>query len=168
MKKVAFSGHRLAKMGGYSPINPIKSYVLNELDKILNEIKPDMTISGMAIGFDSWAADLCKFKKIPFTAAVPFVGQENKWPEHSQAIYRSLLDQADDIVIICKGEYEPWKFQKRNEWMVDNSDIIIAAFDGSPSGTKNCIDYAKRKNKEVIIINPNKHEQNGKENKKTN
>ena len=40
--------------------------------------------------------------------------------------------------------------------MIDNSDILIAVFDGSKSGTKNCIDYAKKHNKEIIIIDLNK------------
>ena len=38
--------------------------------------------------------------------------------------------------------------------MVDNSDIIIAVWDGTKGGTYNCVQYAKKKNKEIIQINP--------------
>ncbi len=38
--------------------------------------------------------------------------------------------------------------------MVDNSDIVIAVFDGTPGGTKNCYDYATDAKKRIIRINP--------------
>lgn len=44
--------------------------------------------------------------------------------------------------------------QKRNEYMTDNSDIVIAVWDGSKGGTANCVRYAKKLNKEIIVINP--------------
>ena len=42
--------------------------------------------------------------------------------------------------------------QKRNKYMVDNSDLIIAVFNGNSGGTKQTNDYAKSKNIEIIII----------------
>lgn len=51
-----------------------------------------------------------------------------------------------------------WKSKKdnvlylaRNMQVVDNSDILIAIWDGESSGTKNTIDYAKSVGKNVII-----------------
>jgi uncharacterized phage-like protein YoqJ len=44
--------------------------------------------------------------------------------------------------------------QKRNEYMIDKSDYVIAVWDGSPSGTGNTVRYAKQKNKKILIINP--------------
>jgi len=44
--------------------------------------------------------------------------------------------------------------QKRNQFMVDNSRVIIAYWDGSKGGTKNCLDYALLKNKTIYQINP--------------
>ncbi len=45
--------------------------------------------------------------------------------------------------------------QKRNEWMVDNCDMLVAVWDGTDGGTYNCIDYAKRMKKPRILIDPN-------------
>ena len=39
--------------------------------------------------------------------------------------------------------------------MVDNNDYIIAAWDGSASGTGSTVKYAMSKGKAVICINPN-------------
>ena len=44
--------------------------------------------------------------------------------------------------------------QTRNEWMVDKADVVIACFDGTNGGTANCVNYAREKNKELIIIDP--------------
>lgn len=42
---------------------------------------------------------------------------------------------------------------KRNQYMVDQSDFIIAVWNGKPSGTGKTIKYAKDKNKIIVIIN---------------
>lgn len=44
--------------------------------------------------------------------------------------------------------------QKRNEWMVDRIDELLAIYNGTPGGTKNCIDYAKKLGKPITIICP--------------
>ena len=44
--------------------------------------------------------------------------------------------------------------QKRNEYMVDLADIVIAVWDGSASGTGNCVRYTERCGKKIIRIMP--------------
>lgn len=39
----------------------------------------------------------------------------------------------------------------RNKDIIDNADIIIAFWDGKSTGTKHSIEYAKKKNKKLII-----------------
>jgi uncharacterized phage-like protein YoqJ len=151
---VSFTGHRPNKLGGYQIPNPIYTYIIQELNNILLKLKPEKAISGMALGWDQWAAQTCIDLQIPFIAAIPFVGQEKIWPQTSKDIYNALLQKAVEQVIVCEGGYAAWKMQKRNEWMVDRSNIVIACFDGTNGGTANCIRYAKEKNKELIIINP--------------
>ena len=47
--------------------------------------------------------------------------------------------------------------------MVDHSDRVLAVWDGSSGGTKNCIDYAKEKMVPVDFILPNvSHKKGGK------
>ena len=41
---------------------------------------------------------------------------------------------------------------KRNEIMVDIADMIIIIWDGSSKGTKFVIDYSKKKNKPMLVI----------------
>ena len=43
---------------------------------------------------------------------------------------------------------------KRNKYMVDQSDVIIAVWSGRPSGTGKTVTYALSKGKPVSIIDP--------------
>lgn len=145
---VTGTGHRPNKLGGYSA-KAFKKLV-NLASEILVELKPNMVISGMALGWDQALATAAILNNIPFTAAIPFQGQQNAWPDKSRVIFSKLLEKASKQVVICKGNYAAWKMQKRNEWMVDNSDIVIALWDGSSGGTANCISYANKIKKKVI------------------
>lgn len=151
---VSFTGHRPAKLGGYSLPNPIHKYITGELRRVLTELKPERAISGMALGVDQWAAEICIELAIPFIAAIPFKGQENYWPAESRERYYKLLAAAEATEVVNRGGYASWKMQTRNVWMVDHSDLVIAVFDGTPGGTKNCYDYADGIGKKIIRINP--------------
>jgi uncharacterized phage-like protein YoqJ len=153
---VSITGHRPnnKNMGGYNLPNPKYIYICQQIDKQLRGLKPDKIISGMALGVDQWAANIAIKLGIPFIAAVPFIGQEKKWPEKSQRAYNSLLRKAADIVVISDSGYTAQKMQIRNKWMVDQCDLLLGVFDGSSGGTANCIEYAKSVNRKILIIDP--------------
>lgn len=152
---LSITGHRSGpKMGGYNLPNPVYIKVCKEIDKVLRELKPDKVISGMCIGTDQWFVNIALKLKIPVVAAIPFEGQEKKWPEYSRIVYHKLLSKVDEIVYVCPPGYSAQKMQERNKWLVNQCDILLGVFDGSSGGTANCIEYAKSINKQIIIINP--------------
>jgi len=167
---LAFTGHRPSKLGSdyelKSPlIHNIKTEIINKVDII----KPDMFVVGMALGIDTLAALIAIEKHIPFTAAIPFVGQEKAWPIPSRMKYYEILKQAAHIHIcdIRRGgsyheylkypptSYSAQKMDDRNHWMVDNCNKLIAVWDGTPGGTANCVRYAQRPGHQVEIIQIN-------------
>ncbi len=151
---VAFTGHRPSKLGGYDLPNPTYIHVCRQIGRVLREEQPEKIISGMALGADQWAAYIAYKLSIPFIAAIPFLNQECKWPEKSQRTYQHLLGLASEKIIVSPGEYSASKMQIRNEWMVNHCDKLVAIWDGTPGGTKNCINYAKSIGKEIIFIDP--------------
>lgn len=159
---VAITGHRPDKLGGYDIPNPTYNHVMRCLDDVLLELRPSRVLTGMALGVDQWMAELCLFNQVPITAAVPFEGFESVWPPASQEKVRNLLTQAakppNNVRIICDPGYQAWKLQRRNEWMVEHSDLLVAIFDGTSGGTDNCIRYARTRNKQVRIISPRREE----------
>ena len=118
----------------------------------------------MAIGTDTIFAVAGLYLRdhgynIKVTCAIPFKGQESKWPLESQNLYNMILEKADNIVYVCNEGYAKWKMQKRNEYIVNlltsDNDFLIAVWNGTPGGTANCVGYAKKLNKRIIYINPN-------------
>tara|TARA_R110000868_G_scaffold75946_3_gene218803 strand:+ start:16392 stop:16859 length:468 start_codon:yes stop_codon:yes gene_type:complete len=150
---ISFTGHRLDKIGIKIPSETYYKIYKSIEDK-LKELKPSKTISGMALGVDQISAIISYRLNIPFIAAIPFKGQENLWNDKEKITYNKLLKLSCEQVVVNTGAYSASHYQTRNEWMVDNSDLLIAIFNGSKSGTANCVNYAKSKNKQSIIINP--------------
>jgi uncharacterized phage-like protein YoqJ len=153
---IAFTGHRPDKLGGYGPGNPTRARLKIAVEQQLRQFRaehPDLRcISGMALGFDQWAAEICVELGVPFVAAVPFPGQPSQWPSESQAAYFSLLKYAERVHVVCDGPYSAEKMQQRNEWMVDNCHHVLAAWDKSPGGTANCVRYANSVAKPVTNL----------------
>jgi uncharacterized phage-like protein YoqJ len=144
------TGHRPSKIGGYG--EAARALLVNVAGEWLHNNKPDKVITGMALGWD-WALGAAAFNcEIPFIAAVPFEGQELKWPIQSQRDYHGLIKDASQVVYVCDPGYAAWKMQKRNEWMVDNSDAVLALWNGSDGGTANCVRYAAKQGKPIFNV----------------
>lgn len=150
------TGHRPDKLNNEYDMNgPMSLWISNEIDQTLKDLKPQKCICGMALGVDTIFAINCLFHAIPLIAAIPFKGQEKKWPEKSQEIYNKILShELVEVVYVNNPGYASWKMQKRNEYIVNNCNILLAIWDGSEGGTGNCIGYATSIKKEILIIDP--------------
>ncbi len=146
---MAGTGHRPDKLGNYSEATNHRLISLARWS--LEKYQPTSVISGMALGWDQALAEAAVFMKIPFEAAVPFVGQESRWPAESVKRYQRLLYQARNVTVVCEGGYAAWRMQRRNEWMVDHCDAVLALWNGSDGGTANCVRYAEGK-KPVVNV----------------
>jgi uncharacterized phage-like protein YoqJ len=146
------SGHR--SLGEASFPKSSFNAIYDKTKSIIQELKPSRILTGFAIGYDLMVADLCVEMQIPFIACLPFNGQEAYWSVYDRKHYNDLLAKADKIEVINRGSFASWKYQARNVWIVDNSDKMLVCYSGVASGTKNCYDYAVKKNKEIIRINP--------------
>lgn len=147
---VCATGHRPNKLGGYGLEVKVRLEYL--AFTWLDLHKPNKAISGMALGWDQAFAKAAIKLNIPLVAAIPFTGQEQAWPRSSQEEWKSIVDEAYEVVVVSSGGYATWKMQKRNEWMVDNSDLVLALWDGSSGGTGNCVKYANKVSKPIHNI----------------
>ena len=119
--------------------------------EIISEINPDIVMNGGAQGFDQACAEACIELKIPFEVAVPFSGQDSKWPSEARLIYRKILDKASSIHVVCE-KYSTKSFIERDFFMVDWCDSLLCLFDGKKNGgTFHTSSYAESKHK--IIYN---------------
>jgi len=145
-----FSGHRFEEeLEKEKEIRPlIEKAIDNAIDNGYN-----VFITGMAVGTDVWAAEIVIEKKkinkeLRLVCALPYPNFDKKRNDDEKKRYQSILDNADEVVEISQHYFRSC-FQKRNDWMVDSSNRVIAAFARGKGGTKNTIDYAKRKGIEI-------------------
>jgi uncharacterized phage-like protein YoqJ len=97
----------------------------------------------MALGFDTILTLAAIDLKIPVLAAIPFEGQESKWPESSQRLYFKLLSNPLVEKWICApGGWNNHKFDHRNRKMCDRATELLACFWGGAGGTWNTVRYA--------------------------
>lgn len=160
-KTVCFTGHRPNKLNGYDPRDN-KELLYKLRDVIVFHIeKRGVTdfISGMALGIDIWSAKIVlKLKEaypdIRLICAVPCDKQWSKWNEKSRREWEKIISKADKVHYVSKEPYTAWCMQKRNEWMVDNSDFVISVWDGTSGGTANCVKYAEKKELIITQLHP--------------
>ncbi len=157
MLKIAFTGHRPDKVGGYDENNPTATYIKSRLKNSIDDFVSRgecAFMAGGALGIDTWSAEEVIAAKSKLIIARPFPSQDKVWPNESKIRFNDICSKASEIIDVSSDPYAAWKMQKRNEFMVDWADYIIAVWDGSAGGTGNCVNYAKKKNKHIIIIDP--------------
>ena len=142
--RCCFTGHRPEKLD--LPADIICDKLKHAVEFAIGRGKKTF-VCGMARGIDLWAGQVVIEKKracpdIKLICATPFVGFESRWDTSWQQLYTFVLTHADYKVAISK-KYDPGCFQRRNEWMVNHSSMVIAAYNGERGGTRNTIQFAK-------------------------
>ena len=159
MKTCCFTGHRTQKM---NPRDNKTDFInkLRELTKkeIIKAIENGYTkfITGMALGFDLIAGEVVlELKKeydIVLSCALPCPNQHKYWTEKDKKRFERIIENADEVQCVC-DKYHGGCMQIRNRFMVDNSSLIIAYYNGSEGGTKQTINYAINQGKNIKILN---------------
>ena len=113
-------------------------------------------ICGMAQGCDFYFAEAVLALRelhpdVTLEAAIPCATQADRWPAADRERYVELLVRCDEQHLIQQA-YSPNCMQRRNQYMVDHSALLLAAFAGLPGGTMNTILYAQRSGVKTVVI----------------
>lgn len=165
-KTVCFSGNRPAHLPWKTNedcdiYEEFKSSFIKLIDKLIDAGYRHF-ISGMALGFDLIAAEtileLKEIKKVKITleCAIPCIGQTDRWNTASKTRYRRVLERADKVTLVSDKSYYTGCFAKRNEFMVNRSDLVVALNFSQSGGTVSTINYALKKDKAIIVIGDNR------------
>ena len=161
--KICVTGHRPNKLYGYNLQDPRWQLLKNEFKNLLKDNNCSEAITGMALGVDTvFALAVLELKNegydIKLHCAIPCKNHSCKWLKKSIEQYNDILSKADTVTLVTAEEYKPWLMQKRNEYMVDLADKVIAVWDGSNGGTANCVKYANAQGKNIIRLYPEDYE----------
>jgi uncharacterized phage-like protein YoqJ len=158
----AFTGHRPQHLPfGTNEADPrcaaLKKCLRAQIEKLI-EMGVTHFISGMAIGVDMYAAEIvldlkATYPDITLECAFPCETQAVKWPEPLRERYYNIAAECDKETML-QTHYTADCMLKRNQYMVEQADIILAVWDGRPSGTGMTVRYARERHKPVWIINP--------------
>lgn len=156
---IAGTGHRPNKLGfEWELKGPYSERIYDEIMIKIKQYTPDSIISGVALGFDMVLAFAAINNNIDLIAAVPCLRQDLKWSKYCKELYRKILKGAKTVHYVSNMPYFKGCMDRRNEWMVDqlveDDDLLLGCYNGTNGGTHNCIEYAKKKNKNIEIINP--------------
>lgn len=150
---VAFTGHRT-----------YRGEALRELDLTVEQLTREGYtdfLCGMALGFDMAAAEsvmrmrtLLPGRTIRLTAVVPFRGQASHFGSAERSRYHRILESADRVICLAES-YSPDCYMRRNDFLVDNSTVTVAWYDGAHvGGTHYTVQRARRRACRIINLRP--------------
>lgn len=155
------TGHRPPKLGGYRIPNPLYREVVAALRDHIDRLKPEVVLTGMALGTDQWVAQICLDMGVPFDCVIPYSDFGSNWPQQTQQAYHYLRGQSRTVVDveglthpIQRSRNRTWgqKLYARNAWMVQHCDHVLALWNESPGGTANCVNFARSHGKPVSFV----------------
>lgn len=161
-RRVAFTGYRPQKMPfGFDETDErcidFKRRLYDTIETLIDQGYKHF-ISGGALGMDMFAAEAvlqlkAKHPEITLEMVSPFDAQAEKWAPQYQRRHDLLFSQAD-MVTATGHEYTKSAMFTRNRYLVNNADVLLAAYDGQPGGTQMTVQYAKQMGIQVCCINP--------------
>ena len=155
----SFTGHRPERLD--LPEEQVIQWLAEQIRQAVGDGYTDF-ISGMQRGVDIWAAEeVLKLKEegaaVRLIAASAFEGMEDRWSYDWRARYERILEEADEVTFVSAIPGRRAFFQ-RNHWMVDRSARLIGVYTGAPGGTKETIEYAKKRGLQVVLIESEKEQ----------
>jgi uncharacterized phage-like protein YoqJ len=113
-------------------------------------------LCGMALGCDLYFCEAVlalreRHPEVTVEAAVPCPTQADAWTAPQRERYQRLLE-ACDLETLVSARYTASCMQRRDRYMVDHASLLIAAFDGSPGGTRYTVQYAMTRGVNIVDI----------------
>lgn len=155
MSEIFINRARAVAVTGHRVLNNIDKNKLKLLFCSLIEKGYNTFLIGMALGFDKLCfetlVEIRKEEDIKLIACIPCEKQDLKFSASQKKDYAKMLNEADEKYYVNR-DYTNTCMQKRNEFMVDNSSLLVAYLRRNYGGTYNTVKYAEKKNHIIINI----------------
>ncbi|MBR5534281.1 MAG: DUF1273 family protein [Ruminiclostridium sp.] len=114
-------------------------------------------LCGMAQGADLYFGEAVlslrdRRPDVTLEAAIPYAGQADRWAQADRNRRQDILDRCDYETVV-QHSYSPGCMARRNRYMVDRANRLIAVYDGNPQGgTFQTLHYAMQKCLTIAIV----------------
>ena len=153
-KVCSFTGHRQIKS---NHIAALPSLIARAIEFAYSE-GCRIFMAGGAIGFDTVAArEVIRFRMthpdVRLHLALPCIAQDIKWNHYQRSAYEYTLREANEVIYISE-EYVQGCMAKRNQYLADSADILIAYVSGLNSGAGQTVRMANKRGIRVYNLVP--------------
>lgn len=113
--------------------------------------------SGMAVGFDLSAAEAVLKARdwgadVRLNCVVPYVGQSLFFNDADTERYESIIRRANRVITLAE-EYHRDVFFRRNDYLIEQADMLIAYFNGNFSSGGTAYTIRKARHARIPIEN---------------
>ncbi len=143
-----FSGHRNI------PANLAASLAADIRETVTDLASRGITrfCAGGAQGFDMLAAlVVLETPGVSLTLILPCREQTSRWRPADVGFYDDVLGRASEVIYTADS-YSAGCYHLRNRRLVEESSVLICYFTGKPGGTAYTVDYAMKKQLEIINL----------------
>lgn len=142
--RIALTGHRPERLRGHE--NEVRKWIQDILTALQKKEPITAAQCGMAQGADQIFGLECIKQGIPLYCCFPY--QRKRFSAQEQ----HLMDNAAGSVAL-QSNYSRDSYYKRDCYMVDNCDVLLAVWDGYKlGGTWLTVEYAIKQGKEILFI----------------
>jgi uncharacterized phage-like protein YoqJ len=163
-KALCFTGHRPNRLFGYDFTSEGNVKIIKRLRTLICRYIERRGIhtfvSGMALGIDMWSAMVVlalkvKYPHIKLVCAIPCAEQYSKWQQKDVTMYQNILEQANEVYYVSSEPYTNWCMVARDKWMVDNTNHVLAVWNGAhDGGTFQTVKYAMKRQRPILQLHP--------------
>lgn len=150
MAVVAATGHRTWTLARSTDLEPreIERRLANLAMAELRLAWPSTLLVGGALGWDMAMAEAARELGVRYVVIAPFPGYDRVWAPADYRRNHKVLSYADSVSFV-HHEAKTTVYKDRNKRLVDGSHEVLALWNGFPSGTGHCVNYAREKYKLV-------------------
>lgn len=148
--KITFAGHSVISLS-----EKVKDIVKKQMRNSIIGGDTVICYLGGCGDFDNICAVACRelkkeFLQIEMVYVTPYINNLSEHAKNEERQIKGLYDSS--IYPPLEGVPPKFAIIRRNEWMVENSDLVIAYIKHNYGGAYRSLQCAKRKNKKIINI----------------
>lgn len=128
---VGIMSAKMAQLGGFDN-EALHSRIKEQISNKMAELKaahPDMVlVTSLALGPETWAAEIALQYKIPYHVYIPYDKPYNKWPKPSVNDYLFLVKNAAKKVVLSKEPFSVALLKDKESKIIAACDLFMLGF----------------------------------------